>query len=122
MKKNNLYHEKYRPQFHFTAKKGWLSDPTGLVFYKGEYHLFYQHDINPNGRAGKNMRWGHAVSQNLVSWQELPIALELSNEFGQNYSGSAIVDYKNVSGFKKGKGEKAKIQKLTISKLKSIWF
>ncbi|MEA3307547.1 MAG: hypothetical protein U9Q34_07160, partial [Elusimicrobiota bacterium] len=104
MKKNNFYREKYRPQFHFTAKKGWLNDPTGLVFYEGEYHLFYQYDTSVKGRPGKNMRWGHAVSRDLVRWKELPIALKLSKKSGQNYSGSSIVDYKNISGL----GEKGK--------------
>ncbi|MCP4644516.1 MAG: glycoside hydrolase family 32 protein, partial [bacterium] len=96
----DLYREPMRPQFHFSPRRGWNNDPNGLVYYKGEYHLYFQH--NPYGWNWGNMHWGHAVSTDLVHWEELPIAIYPA-EFGDwAFSGGALVDVANTGGFKTG--------------------
>ncbi len=95
----DLYKEELRPQFHFSSKRGWNNDPNGLVFYKGEYHLFYQH--NPFGWHWGNMTWGHAISTDLVHWVEQGDKLH-ADELGQMWSGSGVVDWKNTTGFQTG--------------------
>ncbi len=90
-----LYTEPFRLQFHFSPANNWTNDPNGLVYYKGEYHLFYQY--NPFGDTWGHMSWGHAVSSDLVRWKHLPVAL--AEENGEMiFSGSAVVDWHNSSG------------------------
>lgn len=94
-----LYNEPYRPQFHFTAKKGWLNDPNGLLYYDGEYHLFFQY--HPLREADYLKWWGHAVSRDLVHWEEIAPAIEARDKIGI-WSGSAVVDWNNTSGLRTG--------------------
>ena len=97
-KTDDYYREKYRPQFHFTPRMNWMNDPNGLVYFDGEYHLFYQH--NPHGNSWGHMSWGHAVSRDLVHWRHLPIALY--EEYGvMIFSGCCVVDHNNTSRFGK---------------------
>jgi len=95
-----LYKERLRPQFHFTTRRGWINDENGLVYYKGTYHLFYQH--NPFGVEWGNMHWGHAISDDLVRWKEQKIALYQQSIRDMAFSGTAVIDKNNDSGFKTG--------------------
>lgn len=92
------YREKYRPQFHFSPAQNWMNDPNGLVYYRGTYHLFFKY--NPGGTTWGNMSWGHAVSKDLVHWKQLPVAIPQDAK-EMIFSGSAVVDKANTSGFGK---------------------
>lgn len=95
-----LYNEKYRPQLHFTTKRGWINDPNGLIYYKGKYHMYYQY--NPFGTKWGNISWGHAVSNDLVHWEEQPAVLYPNPETGMCWSGAAFIDKDNQLGLKTG--------------------
>jgi fructan beta-fructosidase len=93
---NPAYAEPYRPQFHFSPAQNWMNDPNGLLYYRGDYHLFFQY--NPSGNTWGNMSWGHAVSRDLVHWTQLPVAIR--NDASELvFSGSAVIDYNNTTGF-----------------------
>jgi sucrose-6-phosphate hydrolase SacC (GH32 family) len=92
----DYYTEPFRPRFHFTPERNWMNDPNGMVFYEGEYHLFYQY--NPFGDKWGHMSWGHAVSSNLVHWEHRPVALAEADGV-MIFSGSAVVDWQNTSSF-----------------------
>lgn len=95
MKNDILYHEPMRPQVHFTTKNGWINDPNGLIYIDGVYHMFYQH--NPTEPNWDNMHWGHAESRDLIHWEEKDMAL-FPDERGAMFSGSAVLDDKNLLG------------------------
>ncbi|MDB5241988.1 MAG: glycoside hydrolase family protein [Spirosoma sp.] len=95
---SNAKPEQYRPQFHFTPKAHWMNDPNGMVYFKGTYHLFFQY--HPTGTTWGPMHWGHTTSKDMVHWQEQPIAL-YPDSLGMIFSGSAVVDRDNTSGFGK---------------------
>ena len=93
------FDEQHRPQYHFTPPEQWMNDPNGMVYYDGEYHLFYQH--YPDSNVWGPMHWGHAISTDMLNWEHMPIAL-YPDELGYIFSGSAVVDWENTSGFGDG--------------------
>jgi sucrose-6-phosphate hydrolase SacC (GH32 family) len=97
---DSLYKERNRPQFHFTVKRGWSNDVNGQIFYKGQYHLFWQ--AFPFGVTWNTgfMYWGHAVSKDLIHWRELAPALRLDH-LGSPWSGTSLVDHNNDGGWGK---------------------
>ncbi len=100
-KEQNMQHsyaEQFRPQYHFSPTEKWMNDPNGLVYNEGIYHLFYQY--YPDDIVWGPMHWGHATSTDMVHWTHKPIAL-FPDENGLIFSGSAVVDKNNTSGFAK---------------------
>ena len=85
----------YRPSVHFTPESTWMNDPNGLLFHKGQYHLFFQN--NPTGRTWGNIGWGHAVSKDLLQWERKGLAIP-ATEQEMAFSGSAVWDRTNTSG------------------------
>lgn len=87
--KNNVT-ETYRHNYHFMSPIGWINDPNGFIYFKGEYHLFYQY--NPYDSAWGPMHWGHAKSKDLVTWEHLPVALAPDQPYDKDgcFSGTAI--------------------------------
>mgnify|MGYP003371997322 FL=1 len=96
------YFNNLRPIFHYSCRRGWMNDPNGLIFYRGYYHLFYQHC--PDRTVHGPMHWGHARSRDLIHWEELPIAL-FPDKNGTIFSGSIVYDEENSSGFGSDKSD-----------------
>lgn len=94
-KRPKTYEEPFRPQVSFSPEKNWTNDPNGLVYFDGEYHLFFQY--NPFGDQWGHMSWGHAVSRDLLHWKELPVAIP-EGDGEMIFTGSVVVDEKNTSG------------------------
>ncbi|GAA1613495.1 GH32 C-terminal domain-containing protein [Actinoplanes couchii] len=97
---DTAYTEAQRGQFHFSPRSGWMNDPNAPLYYRGTYHLFFQH--NPHGLAWDTMHWGHATSTDLTHWTQKPIALEPGVHQGDLWSGAGVVDTGNVTGLKSG--------------------
>jgi fructan beta-fructosidase len=94
------YNEPFRGQFHFSSQGGWMNDVNAPLYYRGTYHLFYQH--NPHGLNWDTMHWGHATSPDLVHWTQKPIALEPGVHNATLFSGGGWVDTGNVTRLKSG--------------------
>ena len=103
----------YRPRIHFTPAKNWMNDPNGLVWHKGEYHLFFQH--NPFGTQWGHMSWGHGVSKDLLTWEELPVAIT-EDQDGAIFSGSAVSDGEDLVAIYTRHTETSQTQCIAISK------
>lgn len=94
----DLYQDQYRPQIHFSPKEHWTNDPNGMVYHNGIYHLFFQY--YPDSTVWGPMHWGHTISKDLVHWEEQPVGL-YPDSLGYIFSGSAVLDKNNTSGFGK---------------------
>ena len=91
--------EQYRPVYHHTPAYGWMNDPNGMFYKDGVWNLYFQH--NPYGSQWENMTWGHSTSTDLVHWKFQGDPVQ-PDAFGTVFSGSAVVDKENTSGFGKG--------------------
>jgi sucrose-6-phosphate hydrolase SacC (GH32 family) len=113
---NPAYNQPFRPQVHYSPQRNWTNDPNGLVFFRGEYHLFYQY--NPFGDEWGHMSWGHAVSRDLIHWHELPVAIPEQDGISI-FTGSVVVDRHNTSGFCTGIADGCLVAIYTAANLKA---
>ena len=93
-KRQALAADPHRPRYHFLPPDGWTNDPNGVIQWEGSYHLFYQH--NPHGPFWGTIHWGHAVSTDLVHWEDLPVALEPPTRGGAARAVGGIVRYRHA--------------------------
>ena len=107
------FNEQHRLQYHFSPKKMWMNDPNGMVYYDGEYHLFFQHTPHAATPDFPKMHWGHAVSTDLLHWEELAPAI-VPDQYGAIFSGSAVVDHNNTAELQSG-NEKTLVSIFTYS-------
>ncbi|MFD7158733.1 GH32 C-terminal domain-containing protein [Kribbella sp. NPDC059898] len=94
------YDEDNRGQFHFSSRRGWMNDVNAPLYYRGIYHLYFQHA--PDSLVWDTMHWGHATSTDLVHWEQGPVALDPKVHPGDLWSGGGVVDLANTSGLKNG--------------------
>lgn len=126
-KQADLITDEMRPAYHFSPRTGWLNDPNGLSYYDGKYHLFYQY--HPYSTYWGPMHWGHAVSEDLISWEYLPAALapDTGYDYSGCFSGSAVTmddgshllmytSCGDSSGDPTGKGRWIQLQSIAIRK------
>jgi sucrose-6-phosphate hydrolase SacC (GH32 family) len=95
-----LYNEPYRPQYHYSPPRDFMNDPNGLVYFNGTYNLYVQY--NPTGNVAGDQNWGHATSTDLIHWKNASPFIAIPSDPANNdfiYSGSAVVDFNNSSGF-----------------------
>lgn len=119
LENKNKINQTFRNKFHLMPTLGWMNDPNGFVYYKGEYHLFYQY--YPYDSVWGPMHWGHAKSKDLIHWEDLPVALEPGEAYDADgcFSGSAIVVedklYLLYTGHYERSGERRETQCLAVS-------
>ena len=103
--------------YHFKPKKGWINDPNGLVYYKGYYHVFYQHAPDFEVPWQQPMHWGHARTKDFLSWEELPVALYPDRPYDNNgcWSGTAIVKDDVLYLFYASVAEEEKTQTVSVA-------
>jgi beta-fructofuranosidase len=91
---NKLASDPLRPQFHLLPAKNWMNDPNGPIYWQGHYHMFFQY--NPNAAVWGDMHWAHAVSDDMIHWRHLPIALVPTSGWYDSdgcFTGSAVDDH-----------------------------
>ncbi|MCX6880322.1 MAG: glycoside hydrolase family 32 protein [Verrucomicrobia bacterium] len=96
-----VYQEPGRPKVHFSPIRGWLNDPSGMIWFEGTWHLGYANTRFNNVMAGPNNAWGHATSKDLLHWEEQPLFLTPVRGECSFWTGGAAVDEPNTSGLGK---------------------